>query len=687
MRAYWGKGKYEYNVELCFSVTLSGDGYEAIRLIAKDVYNLHVNGQFVCYGPARSAKGTARVDEISLKEHLQKGDNRLDVFVIATNSKTLCFSDDEPYFGAEIISNGKVVLSGEDFDCYQMKDRVTKVEKMSYQRTFTEIYRAEKDRAYHSSAYEPIKKVEVKTPLLLERNVEFTKNETVEFSFYETGSVDPDGKATWENDFTRRQLEKGINLFGYTRAECDQKISIELDEFVYKKGESKGRYKYFAYKLPAVNVGKFDLKITAKTDITLWLIYDDILVDGLVKFNREQIIHGLKWTLKKGEYRLLSGEVYQAKYATLILDGEARIDGVSMITVQNPLVKVGDYKLEDEELEEIVNGAIRTFVHNAYDLPTDCASRERAGYLCDGFFTARAEQFFTNGNKTERNLLENYLLYKNEVYDHDGVLPTCYPSSPKSKDEYIPNWMLWYIVQLGDCLKRTGDKAFIDLHRQKVYLVLDFFRNYENEYGFLENLDGWVFVEWSKANDFTSGVNFPSNMLYAGALATAGEMYGDGELLKKASSLRQKIREFAFDGELFTDNAERVDGKLVLTDNTSETCQNYAAFFDVATPEDSPEFFKLLDKRFGADDKDFPRKVYPSNMFIGFILRLVILFREGKYEKLLEESKRAFLPMVRLTGTVWEHFEDHSSCNHGFGSIVGALIVMAYRKLKEKGGA
>ena len=66
-----------------------------------------------------------------------------------------------------------------------------------------------------------------------------------------------------------------------------------------------------------------------------------------------------------------------------------------------------------------------------------------------------------------------------------------------------------------------------------------------------------MFVEWSEANDFVQDVNYPSNMLYAGALAAAGRMYGLPELTAKAEKIRETIRRQSFDGEFFVDNAVR----------------------------------------------------------------------------------------------------------------------------------
>lgn len=72
--------------------------------------------------------------------------------------------------------------------------------------------------------------------------------------------------------------------------------------------------------------------------------------------------------------------------------------------------------------------------------------------------------------------------------------------------------------------------------------------------GLLERLPGWVFIEWSKANDFVQDINFPSNMLYSAALSAAGELFSDEELKQKSEKLREIIRERSFDGEFFRDN-------------------------------------------------------------------------------------------------------------------------------------
>lgn len=676
MQGRWAKDKFMRNTELCFVCKVGFCEDAVLSFIARDSYNLYINGKFVQYGPARAAKGYARVENVALGQYLTEGENVIAVYVQTNATKTLCFALEEPLFAAEIRDGGKLLRETDDFACYEMIDKVRKVERMSSQRGYVEVYRMQKDREpFDERLYEKCELVPVAMPKLLERNVAVATHEIVKAEKIEQGGVRVDPTLSWENDFTRL-LDSGKNLMSYTRSECDVVLSKELLPFVFEKDETSAELRYETYDFSRTRCGKFQIKLSVKARTTLWLVYDDILIDGKIKFNREQITHGLKWELEKGDYTLHSNEVYVAKYVGLIISGDAEIQEVSFINVENPNAGRMQFTCADKDLEKIVDAARHSFEHNAYDLLTDCPSRERAGYLCDGFFEARAEQFFSGENPVEKNLLENYALYTNEYFPHDGILPMCYPSVAAGKDDFIPNWILWYVLQLEDYFLRTGDEGFVKGRSEQIKTILEYFQNYENEYGLLENLEGWVFVEWSKANDFVDGVNFPSNMCYYGALRAAARILEDKALAQKAERLKETIVKLSYNGEFFVDNALRENGKLKITKNISETCQNYAAFFQIFTKEENPAFYQRLINALGCFHREAKNGgVYASNMFIGYVLRLMILLREGEYEAVLAECKNRFLDMAQSTGTIWELFQTNASCDHGFGAIVGQLIV------------
>jgi alpha-L-rhamnosidase len=136
------------------------------------------------------------------------------------------------------------------------------------------------------------------------------------------------------------------------------------------------------------------------------------------------------------------------------------------------------------------------------------------------------------------------------------------------------------------------------------------------------------------------------------------------------------IRKQSYDGQFFVDNAVLKDGKFVPTHNRSETCQYYAFFFGVATPETYPDLFKTLLNEFGPHRRKtnaYP-DIPPSNAFMGNVMRQDILSRAGQTEKLAQEAIDNLLYMADISGTLWENSSNEASMNHAFEAhIVTAL--------------
>jgi len=166
-------------------------------------------------------------------------------------------------------------------------------------------------------------------------------------------------------------------------------------------------------------------------------------------------------------------------------------------------------------------------------------------------------------------------------------------------------------------------------------------------------------------------------MLYARALEATGKMYDLPDLVREAGKLREAIRWQSFDGQFFVDNAKRVNGKLQPTTNRTEVCQYFAFYFDVAKPETHSQLWQKLLKDFGPQRKQskaFP-DVHPANAFIGNVLRLELLSRNGVCQQLVDESLAYQLYMAERTGTLWENDGDYASCNHGFASHGGVHVL------------
>ena len=312
---------------------------------------------------------------------------------------------------------------------------------------------------------------------------------------------------------------------------------------------------------------------------------------------------------------------------------------------------------------------------------TDCPSRERAGWLCDSFFIGRVSRLLTGSLALEDLFLDNYA--RAASFDvADGMLPMCYPGDHVNGN-YIPNWAMWLVLELDEYVRRGGDARLVAAFRPRLEKLVAFLWKYRNADGLLEKLPGWVFVEWSQANKWVQDVNYPSNMLWAETLDAVDRLYGRPDLAAEAARVRETVRRQSWDGRWFRDHAVRqADGSLaVRPDDISETCQYYAFFFKVATPETHPALWRTLVESFGPSRLDAEKKplaypqVAPSNAFIGNYLRLECLSRAGLSGKVLEECRGYFAAMAARTGTLWEFDKPTHSCCHGFASHAAVLLV------------
>ena len=379
------------------------------------------------------------------------------------------------------------------------------------------------------------------------------------------------------------------------------------------------------------------------------------------------------------KYRLESFEPYTMQYAEPVFEtGGGRIDRIYMRDYCNADVHRGTFSSSNADLDRLFETARETHRQSALDVFMDTPSRERAGWLCDSYFSARVAFDLAGHTRLEKNFIENFLLPERFKDIDPGMLPMCYPSDHRNGN-YIPNWAMWFVVELEEYLHRSGDTATIEAARKRVYDLVEYFRPYLNEDGLLEKLDRWIFVEWSAANDYVQDVNYPTNMLYAEMLDVVSRLYGDKALAEQAEAVRRTIREQSFDGRFFCDNAIREkDGTLRRTDNHTEVCQYYAFFFRTATPELYPELWARLRDEFGPARKQ--NNPYPdvafANAFIGNYLRLELLSREGLSQQILDESIAEYLTMADQTGTLWENMTSVASCNHGFAAH---LVRVLYR--------
>lgn len=692
----WENGKEkEKNHTLAFRCVVDKSKEYTLKIAGHNVYRILINGNFYASGPARTAHGFYRVSEYSITENnLLDGENIISIIVCGYNVNSFEYADASSFLCAELLMNNDVLFatgSEKDFQCINFSDKIQKVQRYSFQRPFTEQYSFGKNYdAFFVNANDNFQSVDLKiqeNKIFIERGVSYCEYNIIEpVRIVNRGVV---SKALNPKRCTDRHIT-GINdkLQGFKEDEVNGGIVNEW--YTYSTEiTSEAEEKYETTTIPSDGSAVFDmginttgyihLSLEAEQDCEIYAIFDEYIDGGVPDGGRNGTANIIKWCFKGGRsYDVVSIEPYTYRFIQIVsLNAPVVLTNVSQFRETYKESAVTNLKkMPNENLQKIYDAAVETFKQNATDIFMDCPSRERAGWLCDSFFTSRTEFELTGKSLVERNFLENFLLPDSFSNIPDGMLPMCYPSD-HTDGTYIHNWAMWYVLELKEYLSRTGDTELIEKAKNRVYKLLDFTMTFENEDGFLSKLKSWVFIEWSKANEFVQDINYPTNMLYAKFLETIGTLYDDKKLIIKADILRKKINDVAFDGEFFHDNSEYDEsGKAVLTDNITETCQYYAFFTKTATKETHPELFNKLVNEFGPNRKTtnaYP-EIYESNAFIGNYLRLDILYNNGYADNVVKEIEDFFLPMAERTGTLWENMSDCASCDHGFASYVAVIL-------------
>ena len=710
----WPTGRSdELNAHYVFTAEFARgtrDAVPTLKVAARDAYRVWVNGAFAGYGPARAAKGHARVDEWTLSG-CRAGANVVSVEVTAYNTgSSYCSALDFPFVQAEVRAGDKVLAqTGKDGDFRaHAVPRERLVSRYSFQRGFGESWNVGADWPTWTTrpSGAPLALAETSAVKLLPRIVGYpdfafggpfravkgvqtrwNAAKKVPTTDFVAGLEDPDPEMQryYRGSLLFPSKDLKVNLWDEMQRieNVGERPVADADEFALKDGDG------VVFDGGLLSTGFLGLRIACEGPVRVYALFDELLTDDRdVDPTRLTVANVVRWNVTAaGTYDVEAFEPYEMKAVKIVaVGGRCRVSRPRLRTYRTGAADAARFTSDDPDVDRIFAAARETYAQNAVDVFSDCPGRERAGWLCDSWFTARTSFLLTGSTAHERLFLENFLLAEDFGDLPKGMLPMCYPARfPNGR--FIPNWTMWLVLELDEYLKRSGDRALVERFRPKMLALADFFAKYENADGLLEKLPGWVFVEWSRANKLVQDVNYPSNMAYSRVLEILGRLYGRADLAAKAEKVRRAVRAQSWTGEWFCDNAVRgKDGKLVLSGERTEVCQYYAFFFGVADFTTHAALWRRLVDDFGPkrrETKAWP-EIWPANAFIGNYLRLELLSRAGGLSaKILEETKGFFKYMADRTGTLWEYDRPSASCCHGFASHAAVVYARDVLGIKE----
>ena len=676
----------EQNYQLVLRAKVEDLRDTQLKITAFSFYRLTVNGRFVSFGPARAAQGYARVDVLNLNDHHIPGRlNEIVIEVAGYYCQTLSTVKQPSFVVAELTRGDEVLLAtGRDFEGYCSCRRCREVERYSKQRHFGEIWDYTVADPFAES-YRVSLTAASNRPSYLARRVPMPTYEVVSASgFASAGHFRYDeSRPCQENRYSNNEMSPRHGQFYEPELVSRPYAWIQKQQLLQSMGHgdfpiqlSAGEYVIVDFK--KIRAGFLKLSATAQESCDFVLGFSELCSPNRFEFSNINCQNVIEYFLPTGEkIETQSFEPYTCRVAiVMVRKGSMVLESFGIRSFEFDRSLMIGREIKDPELKKIYEAAEVTFAHNAVDLYSDCPSRERAGWLCDSFFTGKVEYFLTGQTSVEDAFLENYRLCPQHPMLPEGALPMCYPADVPFDGKFIPQWNMWYVLEVKDYLTERNPSVDRELFRKSVYGILSFLAKHENADGLLQNLPSWNFVEWSTANEWVQDVNYPTNFLYAQVLTAVGELYGDAALLEKAERVRVTTREKSFDGEVFIDHAELDEnGVLQNTRNSSEAGQYYAILFG-GVDLDDPRYAKLkahVANSFAEFDTT-GRGFVPVNAFIGLYLRIYALMQRGEKELLKENLKSFFGGMVASTGTLWEYKQLKGSHDHGFASFAALAI-------------
>ena len=681
----WVRGaEDETNAFYGFSATFRAGKDAVCRFSAASIARVFVNGCFAGCGPARSAEGWMRVDEIPIGDFMVDGTNVVAVEVSSPRVPGLYLMDREPFLAAEIVSGGRVVAAtGRDFKALNLP-RVRKTSRFTYQRgpaEFMRIRPGSDDWRKHGVPGTGLPLSAGPSLRPAERGVPLPRY-----------SMDGSFRPTARLGFARGAGRKGVDGIGMDGIGKDSprnwgREGLEID-FYERLGALSFTKKEGAVDLPVrlasgegvvfvsgAEVAGFPrIEVDCSKPGTVWLVADEYPGrDGIPDFLRfGSGVNAVGWELlEPGHYEIEGFEPNAIGCAAVLADGcDVTLRSFDMRTYAGPRPGVARLECGDPGLTRIFDAAKRSLAYNAVDGFTDCPGRERGIYFGDTVFTSRAGEFLMGDLRMEEQQFLNYAMAPRFRDVPEGMVPMCYPADVTlAEPHWIPNFGLWAVIELLDCMKRGGDRRVAEAFRSRAEGLLAWFRRHRNVAGLLEDIPGWVFVEWSEASNCVEGVSYVTNMTYAKFLDAMWRLYGIDECRSEAERVRSAIRRESKEGMWYRDSSK--------SSVRSEACQYYAFYTGTATPANDGELWRTVVERLGPMRKDgvLP-EIVKSDLLFGYSLRFVLLSEAGMSARVLDEVKACYGPMAAKTGTLWEGMDvsgDHSCC-HGFPSLAAWLI-------------
>ena len=701
-KAIWGKEfKHNYNQFMGFYTSVSHQGNIQISIAARSYYRLYINGKMKAHGPARTAAGYCRVDQIDLAA---EGNTKISIEVAAYDKPEKYCNDctlEPGMFCCEIITADGEVLAATGESSFLGKELLYRrelVELMSHCRTILEY--CDLDRSSYDwrigACDDWIDTIPVEQPRYLRRNSPLADLNCINMRSL-SGICDvevhpvPDNKvitiAKIVNAKWYEMLPEENCFVSVIRGYSDLPFSGTWRMLDSGKIEVKpGKYPIaVSWERGEAELGFICLKIEVKEETIIDLIGTEHKTFwGKIEGNS----YVSRYHLMSGKYELVTFEPKLVRYIRVVIHtkGTVSVDKPYIMDYSYPDTKETFFSCSDGDLNRIYESARRTLRLNTLDIFMDCPERERGGWLCDSYFTSAAAWQLLGDLSVEKDFIENFMLTNPNAYKN-GFFPEVYPSVKKDTSEPgIRTWSFWLLMELYDFSKRTGNPTLIRMYEKRVDKMIEGMLSLRGDSGLLDS-QTTQFVDWSLSNNDSvlKPISVPVNCLLICALEKMAELYHREDWKYAANEMRGIVEEM--DAPSFL-NGKGDSASLSIIPFGPAAGSKKLRRGDIQTESGTAlELWSGFHKENDAYIRDFidtmgyspeyrsDPNIGKSNMFIGIMVRFDVLSQMGQVGQLIKEMKDIYLEELKDgSGTFFENYNQLSGC-HGFNGYAGKLLV------------
>ena len=237
------------------------------------------------------------------------------------------------------------------------------------------------------------------------------------------------------------------------------------------------------------------------------------------------------------------------RYVEVSLSEPMNLDKNSLtgVIMHSNVEKTGSFECSDELLNKIHEICNRSYLSNLFGIPTDCPTREKNGWMADGFMVQEAGMFTYDS----RNIYAKWVKDMIDTQEDNGNVAGISPTSWKWDSNWAgPIWDAAIFIVPSLLYQYSGD---IETMR-KVYTsaerYLKFIETTADERGLIKHgLGDWLFYKAQTPVDFMASSYVYQDYLIMAKMARLTDR-GEEEAKKyldKAEAMKKRINDNFFD--------------------------------------------------------------------------------------------------------------------------------------------